>query len=151
MGRIRGAHALKHCLQYCPPSGPVIAYNASFERSCIKQLADLFLDLAEDLSAICERIVDLLPVTRNHWYHRDQRGSWSIKAVLPTISTKPGYKDLAVQDGTSAQTVYLEAVAPGCDPERRSAIARDLKDYCSLDTLAMVELLGHLTVQKSAA
>lgn len=134
-----------------PSEGAIIAYNAGFERGCIKQLADLFPDLEPALSALSARIVDLLPVTRNHWYHRDQRGSWSIKAVLPTISTMPGYKDLAVQDGTSAQTAYLEAIAPDCDPGRRSAIARDLKDYCALDTLAMVELLGHLTMQRSAA
>ena len=31
-------------------------------------------------------MVDLLPIYRNHYYHRDMRGSWSIKAVLPTVA-----------------------------------------------------------------
>jgi len=36
-------------------------------------------------------LVDLLPVTRAAYYHRDMRGSWSIKSVMPTIDAKLGY------------------------------------------------------------
>ena len=70
-----------------PDEGAIIAYNAPFERGCIRDLAAAFPDLAEVLDRLNDRLVNLLPVTRNHWYHRDQRGSWSIKAVLPRIST----------------------------------------------------------------
>jgi len=58
-----------------PPCGAIIAYNASFERGCMKNLAAACADLATDLEQMAERIVDLLPVTRNNWYHREQRGS----------------------------------------------------------------------------
>ena len=43
-----------------PGSGAIIAYNAAFERGCIKQLATAFPDLQPDLEQISERIVDLL-------------------------------------------------------------------------------------------
>jgi CRISPR/Cas system-associated exonuclease Cas4 (RecB family) len=132
-------------LEAVPTDGAIIAYNASFERTCIKQLAALFPDLRHALEALANRIVDLLPVTRNHWYHREQRGSWSIKAVLPTITEESGYKALSVADGSAAQVAYLEASRPDCDPERKEQIARDLRAYCLLDTRAMVALLQHLT------
>lgn len=137
-------------LEEIPAEGTIIAYNASFERNCIKQLASLFPDLADELEAVAGRIVDLLPVTRNHWYHRDQRGSWSIKAVLPTIGSGSGYADLNVADGSAAQAAYLEASSGQCDPARRDAIERELRAYCALDTEAMVRLLRHLVAAPEA-
>lgn len=128
-----------------PRTGAVIAYNAGFERNCIKGLAEAFPDLAEELMAIAERLVDLLPVTRAHWYHRDQRGSWSIKKVLPTVAPQLDYGELAVGDGMQAQEAYLEAANPDCTPERRAAIERDLRIYCGRDTEAMIVLARHLT------
>lgn len=132
-------------LETVPQGGAIIAYNASFERTCIKQLAALFPDLREGLNLLAERLVDLLPVTRNHWYHREQRGSWSIKAVLPTICEEHDYSALNVADGSAAQAAYLEAMRGDCDAARRQQIDRDLRDYCALDTQAMVTLLRHLS------
>lgn len=56
----------------------IIAYNAPFEKLCVRELAAVFPDLKPQLEEIENKIVDLLPVTRDHYYHRDQRGSWSI-------------------------------------------------------------------------
>ena len=138
-------------LQALPPAGAIIAYNASFERGCIRQLAETFPDLQKDLEQLTARIVDLLPVARNHWYHRDQHGSWSIKAVLPTISGGAGYDELNVADGSAAQAAYLEAIHPSCAAARRDELDRDLRAYCALDTRAMLALLDHLTLRERRA
>jgi CRISPR/Cas system-associated exonuclease Cas4 (RecB family) len=127
-----------------PQDGTVIAYNAAFERTCILRLAERFSDLADDLKAIAARIVDLLPVTREHWYHRDQGGSWSIKAVLPTISNSGDYAMLDVSDGSAAQLAYLEAIAPATSEARVAELAQSLRTYCAKDTYAMIEVLWHL-------
>lgn len=129
-----------------PKTGAVIAYNASFERACITRLAERYPDLAADLLGISERIVDLLPVTRDHWYHRDQHGSWSIKAVLPTIGAGD-YSSLEVGDGGQAQLAYLEATNPATDGHRVEALERAMRAYCAQDTIAMVDVLRHLTTQ----
>src|SRR5690606_40433260 len=96
-----------------PASGPVIVYNAGFERSVLRALAGEFPDLARPLNRIAHRLVDLLPLVRAHYYHPDMRGSRSIKAVLPTI---PGGVDYAVLDevqhGAAAQAAYIEAIRP---------------------------------------
>jgi hypothetical protein len=121
-----------------PEGATIIAYNASFERSVLRDLAKSFPDLAQRLEAMAEATVDLLPVARNHWYHRDQRGSWSIKAVLPTIAAELDYGALEVKDGGDAQAAWFEAADPACDPLRREALEEALKTYCARDTWAMV-------------
>ena len=127
-----------------PPTGAIIAYNAPFERGCLRDLAELFPDLADPLYAMADRLVDLLPVTRANWYHRDQRGSWSIKAVLPTVAPELSYAGLAVKDGMAAQLAYVEATDPACTPARKAAIDADLRLYCGRDTEAMIVLARHL-------
>jgi hypothetical protein len=127
-----------------PPTGAVIAYGASFEKRCIIDLASAFPDLEEGLRAIADRLVDLLPVTRANWYHRDQRGSWSIKAVLPTVAAELGYSSLEVKDGRSIQKVYLEAIAADTGEPRRQAIDAALREYCGRDTEAMIVLASAL-------
>jgi hypothetical protein len=128
-----------------PPTGAVIGYNASFEKARIVELANTFPDLANQLQPIADRIVDLLPVTRQNWYHRDQRGSWSIKAVLPTMAPELDYSVLEVEDGGSAQEAYLEAISTETTDERRRAIDIALRAYCHLDTRAMIVISRRLS------
>lgn len=128
-----------------PSEGAVIAYWASFERDQVLSLASAFPDLATALRSIAERIVDLHPVTRQHWYHRNQRGSWSIKYVLPTVAAELDYAALHVKDGGEAQDAYLKGICPDCTEEERHLLARQLKEYCGRDTWAMVVLARHLT------
>lgn len=51
-------------LQLRPATGPVFAYNAGFERNRIRDLAQLFDDLAPALEAVAARIVDLFQLAR---------------------------------------------------------------------------------------
>lgn len=125
--------------------GAVVTYNAAFERGCVQGLASCFPDLAPELSEIRDRIVDLLPVARDHYYHRDQRGSWSIKAVLKALAPEMSYGDLAVGDGMAAQLAWLEAVSAGVTSDRKRDIQAALVAYCERDTVAMVVLLQRIT------
>ncbi len=137
--------ACAEALVKLPATGTVIAWNASFERQCLLGLASLFPDLAPALQSLADRLVDLLPVARRHYYHRDMRGSWSIKAVLPTLA-EIGYDNLVeVKSGADAQSAYLEAIDPATDPTRADAIRDALLDYCRRDTEAMVQVLAALT------
>lgn len=134
--RLACARAL---LALVPEQGAVIAYNAAFERSCIWRLAAAFPALSERLLSITARLVDLLPVARRNWYHRDQRGSWSLKSILPTVCSTD-YADLTVGDGYAAQRAYLEAINPSTARERHNELAEALRSYCARDTEAMMIL-----------
>lgn len=125
--------------------GSIVAYNAAFEKRCVRDLAEVFPDLAGALLEIEAKIVDLLPVTRNTYYHRDQRGSWSIKAVLPTVAPELAYGDLDVKDGGAAQEAWFEAARPETSAARREQLRVGLEAYCERDTEAMVVVLKRLT------
>jgi hypothetical protein len=128
--------------------GPVFVYYQAFEKGRISELAELFPDLADKLLAINQRIVDLLPIARAHYYHPDMQGSWSIKAVLPTIAPDLVYSDLTVSGGMAAQDAYREIVHPQTPEKRKAELTKGLRDYCTLDTLAMVRL-AHFFMGKS--
>jgi hypothetical protein len=124
--------------------GPVFVYNQSFEGGCLRQLAAAYADLAKPLQALCERLADLLPLARKHYYHPAMQGSWSIKAVLPTVAPDLAYETLAVQHGGMAQQACLELIEPGITPQRREELRQGLLAYCGLDTLALVRLVWYL-------
>lgn len=130
----------------CGERGPVFVYNAAFEKGRIRELAKRYPRFARALRALNERVVDLLPVARDHYYHPSQQGSWSIKAVLPALCPDLSYGDLdGVQDGGMAMDAYLEAVTPQTSKTRKAEIERQLLAYCALDTYAMVRLWSVFT------
>jgi len=136
----------------CGKDGPIFAYYAPFETKVIRELARIFPDLHDSLLALTNRIADLLPIARNHYYHPSQHGSWSIKAVLPAICPDLDYNELdGVQDGMMAVTAYQEAINPDTSPERKAGIHAELDQYCCLDTLAMVRLWEFFTGQPAEA
>jgi hypothetical protein len=132
------AEALLAC---CGTTGVIFVYNAGFEGGRICELAARFPDLAADLLALHGRLFDLLRIAERYYYHPDQRGSWSIKRVLPTVAPELSYDNLSgVKDGGMAMAAYLEAIGQGTTEERKQEIRHQLSRYCALDTFAMVRL-----------
>lgn len=128
-------------IEACGQRGPVFVYNAAFETTRIKELAERFPKLKKPLLAINERIVDLLKVAEARYYHPSQQGSWSIKKMLPAIAPHLGYDALdGVRDGGMAMEAFKEAIDGDCPEDRQLEIDRQLREYCGLDTLAMVSL-----------
>ena len=139
-------------LAACGDTGPIYVYNAGFENSRMRDLAERFPQHAEGLYALIERVVDLLPVARAHYYHPSQQGSWSIKAVLPAACPELRYDDLdGVQDGGMAQEAFLEALAAKTEPARKAELERQLRAYCGLDTYAMARLWALFTNHSPAS
>lgn len=134
-------HVAAALIAAMPPAGPIFVYNLSFERGVLQRLAERLPQRAMALDAIRERLYDLLPVTRNAYYHRDMRGSWSIKNVLPTIDPTLAYDTLdEVREGEAAQLAFLELRDQRIAPARREQLMQRLRDYCRRDTFGMVIL-----------
>lgn len=121
--------------------GPIIVYG-TFESTVIKSLIEIYPDFENPMNAILDRLVNLLPWLQNHYYHPAMKGSWSIKAVLPTIAPHLEYSQLdEVQNGTLAQLAYLDIINIETDQVMREQKIRNLLAYCELDTRAMVEVV----------
>jgi hypothetical protein len=136
------AEALIECLG---DAGPVLMYT-NYEEGVIRGLSEMFPDLAKDLQKIINRLFDLFPVVKDHYYHPDMLGSWSIKAVLPTINPAMDYGKLeGIQEGTAASNGFLEAIDPETDMVRKLELEEQLLRYCRFDTEAMVEIVRFFT------
>jgi hypothetical protein len=132
-------------LSTCGEEGPIFVYS-HFEKRIINAMISRYPEFAEPLEALRHRIVDLLPIARNHYYHPSMKGRWGIKGVLPAICPDLKYGDLEdVQDGMAAVEAFREAIHPDTNPTRHSEIEAQLLAYCKLDTLAMVRLWEFFT------
>lgn len=122
--------------------GSVLVWYRGFECAMNTQMGKWLPGKAAALDAINSRVVDLMDPFAKQWYvdHRFG-GSASIKNVLPVIAPKHSYKSLGIQNGASAQRKWQQAVFEGKDADKTM---RDLRKYCALDTLAMVEIYQFL-------
>jgi predicted RecB family nuclease len=109
-------------------------------------MADALPALARPLRRIADRLVDLLPVVRNHVYHPDLGGSFSLKSVLPAMVPELRYDILAIGDGATA-SLELERLLfqeEELAPEAKAQLRLDLLRYCHQDTWGLVKLLERL-------
>ena len=130
-------------IRACEGARTVVAYSAGFERGRLMEMADALPALAVPLQSIADRLMDLLPVVRNHVYHPGFGGSFSLKSVLPAMVPELSYDDLAISDGAAAsqeleRLLFQEAELT---PEAKAQLRSDLLRYCHQDTWGLVRLL----------
>jgi predicted RecB family nuclease len=119
--------------------GSICTYTR-YERGVITRLADDLPHLRTRLLHLCDRLWDLHPVIKAHYYHPGFAGSYSLKAVLPAVVPALAYGDLEIQDGTLASVAFARMAFGGVDAAEQARIRTALLAYCARDTLAMVEL-----------
>lgn len=133
-------------IRACAGAETVVAYNAGFESACIDTLASAAPDLADALLAIKAKLCDALPIVRENVYHPAFGGGFGLKAVLPALVPDLSYEKLPIHDGQTASRELARLIFTGASlsDSERETLRRDLSDYCSLDTLAMVRLVDTL-------
>lgn len=126
-------------------SGTVLVWYEGFEKARNTELGEMLPEYKEAMEAINNRVVDLMLPFKNKWYDDPRfEGSASIKQVLPVMCPELSYKDLGIQEGGSAQRLWMEAVLDDKRADQKEQILADLIEYCKLDTLAMVEIYRKL-------
>ena len=136
------ARELMECLG---SDGPVFMWTR-YEEGVLKNLAELCPELADPISRVIDRLFDLHPLVKENYYHPDMLGSWSIKAVMPTINPAMDYAMLeGISEGTAASDGFIEAIQPDVSPDRKAELDEQLRRYCRFDTEAMVEIVRFLT------
>jgi hypothetical protein len=108
------------------------------------KLAEAFPVHAGWIEKVKRRVVDLLePFQSFDYYHPDQHGSASIKAVLPVLTGR-SYGDLEIQEGGQASLEYLRVHFADVPEAERQQVRRQLEDYCGQDTEGMVWIVDAL-------
>ena len=127
--------------------GSIVAYHAPFEQQVLKELAESYPEYSDWVADTLPRLADLLkPFINFHYYHPGQKGSASLKKVLPAL-TGLSYDGLPIADGRKAGVAFIEAEFNGSGEDRREKIRRDLEAYCGLDTGGMVAILNKLQAE----
>ena len=122
--------------------GSVIVFYKSFEISRLRELALAFPEHKEWVESVVKRVVDLSdPFSNFDYYNPKQKGSSSIKEILPAVTGKD-YKGLDINNGGLAAVSYFESVFG--DVLDKAKIRKDLLEYCSLDTEGMVWIVEKL-------
>ncbi|QQS65384.1 DUF2779 domain-containing protein [Candidatus Saccharibacteria bacterium] len=126
--------------------GTVLVWYEKFEKSRNTELGEMLPEYKEAMEAINARVVDLIIPFKNKWYDDPRfNGSASIKQVLPVVCPELSYQELGIQEGGSAQRLWMEAILDDKRADQKEQILADLIEYCKLDTLAMVEIYRCLT------
>jgi hypothetical protein len=136
---------LKRLKKLLGDKGSIVAYNASFEKDKLKKACDVYPEYAKWYQSIELRFVDLLaPFKSFNYYHPDQHGSASIKAVLPALTGK-SYEGLEIAEGGTASLEYLRVTFGDVDEKERQKVRCQLETYCALDTEGMFLIVEKLT------
>jgi hypothetical protein len=92
--------------------------------SRLEECCEALPEFTSWLRGVEKRIVDLLQPFRGfRYYHPAQKGSASMKAVLPAL-TGQGYDDLAIQEGNTASLEFLRVHYGEVSEEERQKVRR---------------------------
>ena len=123
--------------------GDIVVYYAAFEKGRLAELADDYPEHKVWIENALNRLVDLyVPFRDFSYYHPEQHGSASLKAVVPSLTGNNSYDKLAIADGGTASQEFLRVEFGDADDDERMTIRKRLKKYCATDTLAMKWILG---------
>lgn len=126
------------------PNGSLIAWNKQFEVGCNNLLGKLYPEHVGFLHDMSNRTFDLMDPFKTDYVDIAFQGSTSIKKVLPVLCPDLSYNDDAVHDGGMAVAAWVQMVE-NINEHKRKRLERELKDYCELDSLAMVRIYQFLS------
>ena len=125
-------------------NGSIVVYNQGFEKDILKKVANFLPEYDEWVEGLNDRIIDLLAPFRSfHYYHPKQKGSASIKKVLPAL-TGTNYDHLDISDGMSASLTFVDILSNKYTEKEMIKIREDLEKYCALDTEGMIWIVDKL-------
>jgi hypothetical protein len=135
---------LAHLREAIGNEGSIVVYNQAFEESVLRDLGAAFPEYREWSESLIGRMTDLIiPFRSFAYYHPQQKGSASIKNVLPAITGR-GYEGLAIADGETASVAFMNITYGEASDEERQRVRSGFIAYCGLDTEGMTRIVEQL-------
>ena len=126
--------------------GTIVVWNDVFEKGRNEEMAEMYPKFKEKLLSINSRVYDLgTPFKKNYYVHKEFKGGWSIKVVLPVMVPTLSHKNLNIQEGGTASESYRELIDKSIEKTEKEKLKDDMLEYCKMDTLAMVEIFNKLS------
>ena len=134
----------QHLSERIGEKGSIVVWSKSFEVGRNKDMARWFPEFAEFFEDLNSRMVDLRDIFSKRLYFDPTYAGDSIKSVLPKLVPGMSYDEMDIGGGALASARWFEDVYRGDDEEKKVATMKSLREYCKMDTLAMVRILEAL-------
>ncbi len=127
--------------EYITEDACVLMYS-DYEKICIERLMARQSKFRDKLEIIKSNLVDLeKPFAKKYLVNSKMEGKSSLKKVLPALYpgvTGLDYSKMSIKNGQQAESVY--ARLRYMNEQEKAKAMQDLREYCALDTLAMIKL-----------
>jgi Domain of unknown function(DUF2779)/Domain of unknown function DUF83 len=134
---------IKSMIRHFEHDYPTLTYNATFERTCIKNLAIDFPKYEKELMRIHSLIVDIMPVYKTYYKTNKTAHSGSLKVNLPAYIEGMSYDHLEISQGMETMQQYADLHQIE-SPELKSKVIENMLIYCRQDTLGVVKLYDYI-------
>jgi hypothetical protein len=129
------------------PDGSILCYNDIFEKRCIRESVEIFPKFKNWFDGIVNNFIDLsIPFRNFYFYSSKQKGSVSLKSILPALTDK-NHKELEISDGNTANLEFLKIKLNKIKNTEAEIVKKRLIDYCNLDSYAMYEIIKALELK----
>ena len=126
-------------LDFTTNTGQILVFNTLMEIGTLNQLGQLFPDKIAEIKNRINRMVDFeKPFKDNYYYHPNMNGSYSLKAILPTLVEGEDYQNLEIKDGQEAMAIFNELIYES-DKNKIEFWRQHLLEYCKMDTWALLQ------------
>lgn len=142
---------IEELLRACEGAGSIVAYYSKFEADRIQEMAEQFPNHKEALLSLVEKLVDPLPVIRDHVYDKEFAFSFSLKKVAPALlGSEHSYTGMTVDDGLAAQRAFEDLISADLPQQDWENLKQAMIEYCEKDTMMMLYLVRWMYQQCEA-
>jgi hypothetical protein len=135
---------LENLTENIKDTGSILTYNMSFEKRVVNELVFVYHEKKEWWNTVESRVADLIiPFKNFYYYNPEQKGSASLKSVLPAVTGK-NYNGLVIGDGETASIEFVNITYNETDEGKKQSVRNALEQYCGLDTEGMIWILDEL-------
>jgi hypothetical protein len=129
-------------------AGTALAYNASFELSCLERASSLADEMGYGgiLAQVPEKTVDLGKLFMGYKIFSPEQKSASLKQVSAAFYKENPYVNSEVHAGDQASFIFTEMVNGNIEPAKIEPLRKALIEYCRHDVQVMVDGVGLVEV-----
>lgn len=135
---------IEHFLNATQNTGQILVFNTLMEKGILFRMMHDFPQYKKDILERINRIIDIeIPFKEMYYYHPNQQGSFSLKAIGNAMLQRNEFSKSIVKDGEEAMALYNELFYWENKQDINDKL-QQLKTYCYTDTYVLYEIVEAL-------